>query len=360
MKREGRQHGMVRTQCIVPAPFNSRPGPRYNRSDSSATAGLFTKVSRKPTNHSKFTGKCGKPKCRCCHTDPANKAKDKVKGTRKIRSAEARYDTRCVDWVVGSARPELSFSGSSATEFLYELNRDSDHLDRTLQIESCGYASWSSDCEEDEETRSDADEVDGRDVDDMSYCDAGLVLEQVEDDDEGWCLVREGASLHIKLVPSQYVVKRWTKDLNAIRNFDSTLQKDDMSMEVVAISLTTYIRDFAINKLYGCTYGGLQFLSTFLEARRPTNPYAASADQVLLTALDLFYTMMAFSFVIEDIGGGTGIVACVVSGLSFLPCLALSSVLKMKGVDKFGDCNFLRQALKDLELLTYEQSSELI
>ncbi|KAK3001846.1 hypothetical protein RJ639_020251 [Escallonia herrerae] len=280
---------MVRTQCILPAPFNSRPGPRYNRSDSPSTAGLFTKVSRKPSNHSKFTGKCGKPKCRCCHIDPTHKAKDKVKGTRKIRSAEARYDTRCVDWVVGDARPELSFSGSSATEVLYELNRNSDHLDRTLQLESCWYASWFSDCEEDEETRIDADEVDGRDEDDMSYCDAGLVSEQVEEDDEdpdrpiGFCL----------------------------------------SVQWALIS--TISGCSAVNNLYECPYRGLQFLSTFLEARRPTNPCAASADQ--------------------DVFGSRA---------------ALSSVLKMKGVDKFGDCNFLRQALKDLELLTYEQSSELI
>lgn len=30
---------------------------------------------------------------------------------------------------------------------------------------------------------------------------------------------------------------------------------------------------------------------------------------------------------------------------------ALSSVLRMKGVDRVGDCNLLRQAVKDLEQL---------
>lgn len=32
---------------------------------------------------------------------------------------------------------------------------------------------------------------------------------------------------------------------------------------------------------------------------------------------------------------------------------ALPSVLKLKGADKFGDCNLFLQAVKDLELLAY-------
>ncbi|KAG5088217.1 hypothetical protein JHK86_000829 [Glycine max] len=40
-------------------------------------------VSSKPTNHSKFMGKCGKPCCPGCHLHPACKSKDKTKGTKK-------------------------------------------------------------------------------------------------------------------------------------------------------------------------------------------------------------------------------------------------------------------------------------
>ncbi|CAM8987105.1 unnamed protein product [Rhodiola kirilowii] len=57
MKREGRQHGMVRTYRILPAPLNQTNKLRFvNRIDTPPTAGLFTKVSSKPTNHSKSTG----------------------------------------------------------------------------------------------------------------------------------------------------------------------------------------------------------------------------------------------------------------------------------------------------------------
>ncbi|XP_047323734.1 uncharacterized protein LOC124927373 [Impatiens glandulifera] len=86
MKREGRQHGLVRTYPLCASEFDRRPQPRYNRTNSPPTAGLFIKVSTKPTNHSKFTGKCGKPRCSGCHLHPVCKSKVKSKGTQKIRS----------------------------------------------------------------------------------------------------------------------------------------------------------------------------------------------------------------------------------------------------------------------------------
>ncbi|KAK8710270.1 hypothetical protein V6N13_145603 [Hibiscus sabdariffa] len=59
MKREGRQHGMVRTYRILPSPLNPKPESRFiQQFDLPPTAGLFTKVPVKPTNHSKFTGRC--------------------------------------------------------------------------------------------------------------------------------------------------------------------------------------------------------------------------------------------------------------------------------------------------------------
>ncbi|KAM7509845.1 hypothetical protein LguiB_008720 [Lonicera macranthoides] len=95
MKREGRQRGMVRTYPILPSPLNPRPDTIFvNRLDSPPTAGLFTKVSRKPTNHSKFTGKCGRPKCSGCHLHPACKSKEKVKGTQKLKSCDASSNYR--------------------------------------------------------------------------------------------------------------------------------------------------------------------------------------------------------------------------------------------------------------------------
>ncbi|KAJ6776878.1 PROTEIN THI031 putative-RELATED [Salix koriyanagi] len=60
MRREGRPHGMVRAYSLLPSPWNPKPGGdrKFNQFDTPTTAGVFTKVSSKPTNHSKFTGKC--------------------------------------------------------------------------------------------------------------------------------------------------------------------------------------------------------------------------------------------------------------------------------------------------------------
>ncbi|MCI06559.1 hypothetical protein A2U01_0027619 [Trifolium medium] len=81
MKREGKQHGMVRTYLILPNPI---PGTRFiTRFDSPPIAGLFTKVPSKPTNHSKFTGKCCTSRCTGCRLHPVSKSKNKSKGNSK-------------------------------------------------------------------------------------------------------------------------------------------------------------------------------------------------------------------------------------------------------------------------------------
>ncbi|KAG8384912.1 hypothetical protein BUALT_Bualt04G0167500 [Buddleja alternifolia] len=134
MKREGRQHGMVRTYSFMSAPWNPRPNRgNLNELISPPTAGLFTKVSTKPTNHSKFTGKCGRPMCRGCHDHPACKSKDKVKGAHKIKSSShVGPDYNLVTWRVVNARPGLKFSGLSATGALDYLAGD-DYVDRDYE-----------------------------------------------------------------------------------------------------------------------------------------------------------------------------------------------------------------------------------
>lgn len=114
MKREGRQHGMVRSYRILPNPLNPRPDTRFNsRFDSPPTAGLFTKVSSKPTNHSKFTGKCGTPRCNGCHLHPTCKSKDKTKGTQKHKN-----------WRVIIDQPNSHFFGLPATVTLDSVSND--------------------------------------------------------------------------------------------------------------------------------------------------------------------------------------------------------------------------------------------
>lgn len=81
---------MVRVVGLLPPPFNWRPSDArvINRFESPPTAGMFTRVPSKPTNHSKFTSKCRKAKCGGCHEHPVSKSKNKTKGTYKVRSSD--------------------------------------------------------------------------------------------------------------------------------------------------------------------------------------------------------------------------------------------------------------------------------
>ncbi|XP_058103677.1 uncharacterized protein LOC131247371 [Magnolia sinica] len=123
MKREGRQHGMVRTQMILPPPWNSKPGRKVvNEFDSRPTAGLYTKVSSKPSNHSKFTGKCERPRCMGCHTHPACKSSHKAKGSRKIKSCDVATNHRLITWRVVDKGVGLNYTGTSASGVLSHLS----------------------------------------------------------------------------------------------------------------------------------------------------------------------------------------------------------------------------------------------
>nr|XP_004488942.1 uncharacterized protein LOC101494321 [Cicer arietinum] len=161
MKREGRQHGMVRTYRILP---NLKPETRFiTRFDSPTTAGLFTKVTSKPTNHSKFTGKCGTPRCTGCHLHPVSKSKNKSKGNLKHKKI------RVMD------QPDSKFSGLSATvtlNHLFHCQVDDDEV----EYESGDYVDYhvNYSCSLDEEVV------------------GSLHIEQVEEEkyeDEDWCLV---------------------------------------------------------------------------------------------------------------------------------------------------------------------------
>ncbi|KAK1569345.1 hypothetical protein Q3G72_035687 [Acer saccharum] len=229
MKREGRQHGMVRTYRIIPSPLNPRPDARFvNRFESPPTSGLFTKVPTKPTNHSKFTGKCGKPRCTTCHIHPACKSKDKTKGTQKLNSRDMVYNHKLVTWRVVDARPGLNFSGFSASGILDHLGSDDyynymddndiDEVDDYYDNHDDGvsYDQHHYDVDDGDvglmgqeervvenmgggcssEVADNRDHVDEyNDVEDekdegaMSFCDVGTVFDQAIEGEEGWCLV---------------------------------------------------------------------------------------------------------------------------------------------------------------------------
>ncbi|KAL3813853.1 hypothetical protein ACJIZ3_015121 [Penstemon smallii] len=222
MKREGRQHGMVRTYPIMSAQLNPRPNPRnLNELSSPPTAGLFNKVSRKPTNHSKFTGKCGRAMCRDCHIHPACKSKDKVKGALKIKSSsDVVSNHKLISWRIVDAKSGFRVSEFSATGMLdyltsadymdhdYEVDctndtetikveelYDNEVSSRIVEIDEELYdnkvSSGIVEIEEVDECEANNYEVNDVDNEDqMSFCEVGFVWQPV-DGDESWCLVEE-------------------------------------------------------------------------------------------------------------------------------------------------------------------------
>ncbi|KAJ9135419.1 hypothetical protein P3X46_032605 [Hevea brasiliensis] len=233
MKREGRQHGLVRTYRILPSPWNPKPNSRFiNSFDSPPTAGLFSKVHPRPTNHSKFTSKCARPRCNGCHMHPCYKSKDKTKGTQKLKSLDVASNYRLINGRLVNSGPGLKFSGFSASGILDHLtNIEDDYVDDEIggdlensilssqekeaahEIEEITAANVDDDenrddvnglvdDDDDDENRDDVnglvdDDDENRDGDNglddddaMSFCDLSYVLDQVEED-EGWCLVAE-------------------------------------------------------------------------------------------------------------------------------------------------------------------------
>ncbi|KAL1223143.1 hypothetical protein V5N11_010464 [Cardamine amara subsp. amara] len=215
MKREGKQHGMVRTYRILTPSLNPRPEAKLiNPLTSRPTAGLFTKVPSKPTNHSKFTGKCGQARCLECHMHPITKSKVKTKGSSKVRSNDVTY--KMLTWQVsaGGPRPGLKLSGLSATGILdlisddYGYDHDYDQDDeedyeeeeenRGCVIEEIVKIQSDDDDDDDEKEEDgshDDDDIDDSDDDGrMSFCDVGMMMmmmDHVEEYDDGWCLVEE-------------------------------------------------------------------------------------------------------------------------------------------------------------------------
>jgi len=210
MKREGKQHGMVRTYRVLPPSLNPRPESKLvNSLTCRPTAGLFTKVTSKPTNHSKFTGKCGQARCLECRMHPITKSKVKTKGSSKVRSNDVTYEM--LTWQIpsgGGAGPGLKLSGFSATGILDLMTDDYgyDHDYESDEEEEEGEEYRGSVVEEIVNLQSVYDDVDiggekgedGSHEDDderMSFCDVGMMMmmmDQVEEyDEEGWCLVEE-------------------------------------------------------------------------------------------------------------------------------------------------------------------------
>ncbi|KAL9998567.1 hypothetical protein Hdeb2414_s0016g00489751 [Helianthus debilis subsp. tardiflorus] len=192
MKREGRQHGYVSCYHNLPASLSRQ---RFVKMvDSASTMGLFAKVPTKPTNHSKFTGKCRKPRCNGCHLHPVCKSKAKAKGAMKIRSIDHENDLAKYSFGT-SATGVLAYladGGYDSDDYDYDYDYD----DRVEENYSYSYGYEYNDNDNDERDNDVDVKTDDDDEDEtMSFCDVGLCWghgdedEYGDDDDDGWYLV---------------------------------------------------------------------------------------------------------------------------------------------------------------------------
>ncbi|KAF9666290.1 hypothetical protein SADUNF_Sadunf16G0214300 [Salix dunnii] len=201
MRREGRPHGMVRAYSLLPSPWNPKPGgdKKFNQFDTPTTAGVFTRVSSKPTNHSKFTGKCGKPRCSECHMQPCCKAKHKTKGSHKVKSKDflSNSNAQFITWRVVNGPHGSNLSGFSATGMLNQLASTGDHDYADDEEDDSGDENDQEFVDDDDENyigdyvnTKNIEEEEEEEEDGVSYCDVGFEVDIAEGDEE-WCLVAE-------------------------------------------------------------------------------------------------------------------------------------------------------------------------
>jgi hypothetical protein len=120
MKREGFQHGAGRV--------HRNKLLRIADGDAARAVGAYARAPSKPTNASRSTGKCRRPRCGGCHEHPVTKARDKAKGAHKLRASDVALNHRLVSWRVvdgagscaaGTGIPD--YKGASASAVLSYL-----------------------------------------------------------------------------------------------------------------------------------------------------------------------------------------------------------------------------------------------
>ncbi|XP_020571909.1 uncharacterized protein LOC110018812 [Phalaenopsis equestris] len=188
MKREGWQHGvlMVRKPSLNLA----------DRSANSDTGSFYMKAPSRPSNRSKQTVKCQRPRCAECHSLPMSKSRDKAKGAHKLKSCNVKLNHKLVSWRVVDDRRWPKFSGASASDLLGQLsgcywNEEDDHEDEVeeqgdqfLECADFDVGGCSDGKEDEEDFKEDEDEED-----DMGFCEVGFITEYLERED--WCMVYE-------------------------------------------------------------------------------------------------------------------------------------------------------------------------
>jgi hypothetical protein len=137
MKREGWQHGTVRinrsNKLLRVAAAAAAAAANCDDDDETAVGaaamehGKAPPLNCKPTNASKNTGKCRRPRCAGCHHHPVSKARDKTKGAHKLHAGDVALNHRLVSWRVvdgggaGSSGVPADYKGTSASSLLAYL-----------------------------------------------------------------------------------------------------------------------------------------------------------------------------------------------------------------------------------------------
>ncbi|KAF7026363.1 hypothetical protein CFC21_038478 [Triticum aestivum] len=98
MKREGFQHGAVRVNRNKLLRVAGGTGGDAAAAALDLAGVAYARAPSKPTNASRDTGRCRRPRCAGCHVHPAAKARDKAKGAHKLRASDVALNHRLVSW----------------------------------------------------------------------------------------------------------------------------------------------------------------------------------------------------------------------------------------------------------------------
>ncbi|KAL2944854.1 Holliday junction ATP-dependent DNA helicase RuvA [Bienertia sinuspersici] len=175
-----------------------------NKIDSLPIAGIFTKIPNKPTNHSKFTGKCGKVNISDCHLHPVSKSKLKSKGAQKLKT----FDSAAVNHQLNALQiDDFRNFGYSASRVLHDLEADYHcyfnhhddyddvHDDHDGEHEE-GESVVETMINDDDDDKDDKDDViihvgvtDDGDDGYMGFYDVAYLVNSVDVDEEGWLII---------------------------------------------------------------------------------------------------------------------------------------------------------------------------
>ncbi|XP_042059624.1 uncharacterized protein LOC121804151 [Salvia splendens] len=114
---------MAKTYPVISAMWNTRP--RLRASNGPTSAPKADQAQIKPTNHSKFAGKRGRPTCHECYMCPSSKSKDKrTKEAQRLKSSvDVVPDYRLTTWRVVDTKSSMKLSGFSTIDILDYLDR---------------------------------------------------------------------------------------------------------------------------------------------------------------------------------------------------------------------------------------------